>query len=825
MSRFFTRTNLILAAITALAAFFRGYRLDQTPPGFQFDQAFYVFDALRLLQGQFHIFFAAPGGTEPLYIYLAMVGGALFGISPLGLKVTTTILGVVTIPLIFGLARTLFSPSPENVGQISKFVLRHAERRRFGVGVIAAFLAAISVWHFFFARYGERVVLLVLLTVLMYLFFWRALHASRTTFYASRFTHHASRLAPWQNYILTGLVLALALYTYPASRALPIALVLLTAYAALADRANAARHIKGLLIAFAVAAIIFLPLGIYFVLHPDQFISHTAEVSIFVPRAEEQGNVAAALVRNAARLLGMFFIVGDAGIIRNVPLRPVFDPFTAALFIAGVIVWLSALLSPRATSNDRQRAVFLGIWITVALAVSFFSDNAPNFGRTLPAMPAIMILPAWGAAELWERLRNLWARRTAAVVIGTILIAGAASSYRDYFIVFANDPELDYAFNADKVELADWLNQRASSDAIYVAPLTYQIGTISLLTRNAPLKSFESRDTIVLPSQAGGKDAVFGFPLEQEKKVQTLATRLGALGARDDLIGSNGAKLLLVYRVPAQHLPDPQNPLAALAQGGDFVKPQQVERAVWNDQMELLGCSIDAADAAKRNFLVTLFFHALKPMTEDYTFSVKARDAKDRVWGQEDKWAGDNSYATTQWSPGDVIIEKFYPGLDACAPADDYRITVEAYNPKTMQVLALSDRAGNLVELGRTRAEASPSNRLEDLAPEQTLDVEVAAQARLLGFTLPPDVRAGEAFALSLFWRGQSDGTATRRAEIRVRDATQRDFALAEKDIALPPEGRGLCTLFDLRAPAELAQGAGALFVNDVQIATINVER
>ncbi len=802
MSRYLTRANLLLAAIVLLAAFFRFYRLDQIPPGFQFDQAYYVFDVLRLLQGQFYLFFAAPGGTEPLYPYLAMPGVALAGITPLGLKLTTALIGVVTIPVLYGFTRSVFASVR--------------------IALLTAFFAAISIWHIYFTRYGERVTLLVLLTVLVFWFLWRALAVSRVT------PHESHDLHQWREFALVGFFLALALYTYPGARVLPIALILLTAYAAWDDRTNASRYVKGLLVAFGVAAIIFLPLGIYFVFHPDQFIGHTADVSIFVPHEGVQGGVVQAFAGNAIRLLGMFFVAGDNGMIRNVPNRPVFDPLTAALFIVGLVVGLAALLAPRSNPTNRKRAVFLAVWIVVALAVSLFSDDAPNFVRTLPAMPAVMILPAWGASEIWERLRTPVLRRAAMAGLGVIALAGAASSYRDYFIVFANDPGLYYAFNADKVEIANWINANVNAHTIFLAPVTYQVSTVSLLTRDAPLKSFESRDTIVLPGRASGKDALFGFPLDQEKKIQTMATRLGSLGARADLIGSNGAKLLLVYRVPAQNLPDPQNPLAALARGGAFIQPQHIEHAVWNNDFELLGYSVDALDPPKRNLEVTLFFHALKAMNTDYTFSVKVRDGKDRTWGQEDKWAGDNSYATSAWSPGDVIVEKFYPGLDACAPAGDYQITVEAYDPKTMQVLALTDRAGSVVELGTARANLSQGNLFPDLVPAQKLLNATPPPFQLFGYTLTPDqVSIGEEFSLSLFWGVSGDFGAVRHVTVRLQDAV-----LGEKDVSLPSAtcgqgvgGCGVCALFDLRVPASLASGARTLFVNNFKIATLNVTR
>ena len=219
-----------------------------------------------------------------------------------------------------------------------------------------------------------------------------------------------------------------------------------------------------------------------------------------------------------------------------------------------------------------------------------------------------------------------------------------------------------------------------------------QQGTISLLTRTLPLDSFESRDTIILPGAQGGQDALYAFPPEQDKKLDTLAERLGSLGERRwYCISTLGSKLLGIYRIPVSHLPNSADPVKALQQGGAFLRPAQQARAQWGNEFELIGYSVEAADQAHRNLMVTVFLRALNPMSTDYTFSVKASDAKNRAWGQEDKWAGDNSFATSEWKPGDVIVERFYPGLDACAPAGNYRLTIEAYDPKSGQALALAN--------------------------------------------------------------------------------------------------------------------------------------
>ena len=144
-----------LLVLVVIAAFLRFYRLSDIPPGFHFDQAFYVFDAIRLLQGQFSIFFAAPGGSEPLYVYLATVGVALFGVSAIGLSLTSAIIGTVTILVIYGFTRTFL-------------------RSRVAAAVTAA-LATISVWLIYYSRDGERIGLEALLTLITLWFFWRAL--------------------------------------------------------------------------------------------------------------------------------------------------------------------------------------------------------------------------------------------------------------------------------------------------------------------------------------------------------------------------------------------------------------------------------------------------------------------------------------------------------------------------------------------------------------------------------------------------------------------------------------------------------------------------
>ncbi len=775
-----SKTTVALSLILLLAAFFRFFRLDQIPPGLRFDEAFNLIDILALMQGgPFTIFFPANNGREPLFNYLSTVGASLLGAHPLALRGTAAIIGTATVAMIFGFARALF--------------------RSARIGWLAAFLCAISVWHIYYSRYGLRVILSVLLTVLTLWWFWRGLTRART-----------------RDFIFAGVCAALTVYTYLSGRLLPVVLIVLALAASALDRARARVYLRGLVLTGIVAFILFLPLGFYFVQHPDDFLAHSTELSIWDPNVSH-GDVSGTFARNLGKVGGMFLVRGDFEDFRNVPNRPVFDPLIGALFLVGVALLARDLFAPRVEKTERLRAILIAVTLVVLLASSVLSDDPPNFTRSLPTLSVLILLPAWGASAIWDRLRAPTVRRIAASAFGVIALISATLTFRAYFDEFANLSTLYYTFDVRMYDVGNWINRNARANQIYLAPLWYQQGTLALVTRQSPLKSFESRDTIVLPSRTNGQDALYAFPLEQDKKAAKLGERLGALGAVEKVFGSTGEPILIVYRVRANDLPDPNDPLAALKRGGEFLQPQTFARATWADQIELLADSISAADANQRNLEVTLFLRARQP-TADYTFSLKVRDAQGRTWGQEDKWAGNNSYATTAWSPGDLVIEKFYPGLSACAPAGEYRLTLEAYDPRTMQSL------GEPIALGAARAQASTGNLYEHLEPERALDAPVAPQARVFGFTLTPDeARAGEEFSLALFWRGAGNGAQAARAAITLRDAAQHTTPLAEKKFTLPAEGRGLCTFFDFTLPPNVAPGAATLFVNDTRISEFKI--
>lgn len=660
-----TTALVLLVPILLFATFLRVWGISQTPPGFHFDLAFNAFDIARLQLGDWRIFFPANTGREPLFIYMEAVMAALLGLIPFSLRMTSAFVGIATIPLIYRFGADLL-------------------RSRL-VGVLAAGFAAISFWHVFYSRMGLRGILVVPLTLLVFWFLWRAITRRRT-----------------QEYALAGVALALALYTYPSARLLPLAILVIVGLTIWNERASWRFQLKEAVILFAVCAVLIAPLAIYFAAHPDEFLSHTVQVSVLSPEAEHP-DVPGAIWGNMLRVLGMFFVVGDQGLVRNLPGRPIFDPITGALFLVGVGFMLFDLFRPRLSFRDRLPAIVLAVWLGMAMLTSILSDDAPNFLRTLPAFPAVMLLPAWGTVELWKRIQNPTFQRAFGVGLVGALLLGTGLVYRDYFGEYANSPALYALYDVDKVEIANWVNETAQTSEVFLAPLYAQQGTIAFLTRATLLKSFDSRDTIILPARASGKDADYVYPPEQARRIETLAARLG-IGTRSDVIGSNGAPILLVYHVPKDRLPSAAEPLANGAFASQFTSPNLNAVGSFAGQIRVLGTNVLPQGESAEQLTVTTIMRAQAPIATEYTFSIKVRDANGDVVGQEDKMPGSNSFPTTEWAQHEIVIERFYPEFDGCLPQGDYTVTLEIYEPSTANVLPVDGTQGNILELGKVQA-------------------------------------------------------------------------------------------------------------------------
>ncbi len=329
---------------------------------------------------------------------------------------------MLTLAATYRLLRRLFSPT---------------------VALVAVAFMATALWPVFWGRVALRAMTLPLMLALGFDWLWRGL------------TTKAEGRTPLRPFVFAGIFLGLSAYTYLSSRALPILLAAFTVYLAILARDRMRGKWRGLFASYLIGGLIALPLVVTLLANPDlQF--RVSEVSAPLDKAlqGDWGEVGA----NVNRTLGMFTVKGDNTVRDNWPDRPVFpEPLGAALFSAGALIAITRVRQPR-------YALAL-LWIGAMLSPTVVTTGAPNFTRTLGALPMAFAMPGIAVefALFWlprfVPVRNFAALSRVAGTIGGVALIGvlginAVSTYDDYFIKWPAHPETQFVFQADFAAIA-----------------------------------------------------------------------------------------------------------------------------------------------------------------------------------------------------------------------------------------------------------------------------------------------------------------------------------------------------------------------------------
>jgi 4-amino-4-deoxy-L-arabinose transferase-like glycosyltransferase len=416
----------LVIVLLLLAFFFRTYELTGLGLGPEHDEVAEWQIANNIRHGENALFFKEAYGQEPLYLYLMAGSTALIGDSVMAIRFTSVFVAMLTLAASYRLLRRMFSPT---------------------VALVALAGISIALWPIFWGRVGLRAMTLPLMLALGFDWLWRGLTKDEG---GRQKVEGKSR-----PFILAGIFFGLSAYTYLSSRALPILLIIFTIYLALFVRQKMAGKWRDLFISFIVGGLIALPLVITLLTQPDlQF--RVSEVSAPLDKAL-QGDTTE-IAQNIGRAFGMFTGKGDTTVRDNWPNRPVFPEMMGQwLFLGGVIVAFTRLRQPR--------YVLALLWIGVMLIPTIVTTGAPNFTRTLGALPMVFAMPGiaveallfWAPRlfplQMYDRVSRV---TTVLIVAGLIVVLGvnAVSTYEDYFIQWPQHPETQFVFQADFAAIA-----------------------------------------------------------------------------------------------------------------------------------------------------------------------------------------------------------------------------------------------------------------------------------------------------------------------------------------------------------------------------------
>ncbi len=178
--------KILLVMVLLLAAILRLIGLTQYPVGFTPDEASFGYDAYSiLLTGKdqwgntLPLILKSFGDYKaPIYAYLTVPSVFIFGLNKFAVRLPNAILGVLAVYVVYLLVTKLFKNK--------------------NIGLITAFLVAISPWHIMMSRGAFEANLITLFIPLgIYLYLQEKYYLSAITFGLTMFTYHTGKfLAP-----------------------------------------------------------------------------------------------------------------------------------------------------------------------------------------------------------------------------------------------------------------------------------------------------------------------------------------------------------------------------------------------------------------------------------------------------------------------------------------------------------------------------------------------------------------------------------------------------------------------------------------------------
>lgn len=710
---------LLLAVVLAVAAFLRLYHLESLPTGPYYDEAANGILAGEISSGLSHpLFISAYTGKEVLYFYVAAAVMKAAGVTLLGLRLTSVLLGVAGVAATYFMALTLFEA--DEAGDFARFTRR-------STALLAAILAATSFWHISMSRYGFRAISQPLTQALMLLFLVRGL-----------------RLGRRRDMVLAGLFCGATAYTYLASRAVPLALLPFLIGGLIVGHRRLGRRVGQVAIFVSSALVVFAPLGIYFLQHPQAFSVRMTQVFVFNPLLSG-GDPWRTLARSAGKALGMFTLSGDPFWRFGMPGQPVFPIFISLLFYLGLLVSVIRVFAQ--DSLTRVLHLSLLLWLPIMLLPSILApghDEIPSGLRAIGVMPVLYLFPAQGLATALAVARRGWQRVGESVVISAVgvalLLGSAISVFHGYFLVWGRAPQPYYFNENDMADAARTLNRMDLGEReIFVSSVFYRHPTMAFLAHSYfRTRWLVGRQVMVFPPP-DGPGAVYVFP-HSALPDKSLLALLDTVADAERHLGPDGDTAYLIYRLPSGVSP--------------AISPQFPLNADFGHRIELLGYDLSPAVAGE-SLTVTLYWRILAPVeTGDYVVFVHLRDAQSFRWSSADVF----DYTSAEWASGQIVVQQRCVPLPAVAPPGDYELAVGFYSQGRDARLPRLDAQGRVV--GTTVAlgpvavgPAISPPPVESLTIQQPLPAEFAS-LRLLGFERDrTSVRQGAVLYLGLFWQ------------------------------------------------------------------------
>ena len=474
MNRKIFMATAVVLVVLGIAAFFRFYDITNFPAGLFPDEAANGEDVKLIFNGDFRPFYARNNGREAVFFYIQAAMVKHFGIGVWPLHVAAGIVGLLTVLVMYHATRVWF-------GRLS--------------GILASLFLATNSWHVTASRTGFRAIMVPFFIALFTWFVGETIQAAKKQQVMRSYVFAA----------LTGISFMGGFYTYIAYRAIVavvLGVVVLLLVAALHPKIgfpHFKRYGKHVLIAWIAGALIFVPLGWYFMQHPDSFLGRSGQVSVFNRDLQINNSVVQTMLVGTKKTVLSFFTEGDHNWRHNVGGYPLVNPLVGLLFILGVI-WAINGTVVVFWEIAKGREVHLGmiypymllLLLAMMLPVITTAEGLPHALRSLGLLVPVFFLAGTAGSVIlyWIKtkfqnqivLRNFVWGAVVAILLGSILYDGSL-----YFLIARSSSDAYAAYRGDLTVAAEYINAHNTADPKpYLVLDGFSDQTITFLT-NTPV--------------------------------------------------------------------------------------------------------------------------------------------------------------------------------------------------------------------------------------------------------------------------------------------------------------------------------------------------
>jgi 4-amino-4-deoxy-L-arabinose transferase-like glycosyltransferase len=621
--------------VIIVAALLRFWQLGDIPPGLYRDEAANGLDALDVLEGrragQNPFYFATNNGREPLYIDLTTLFTSLMGRSVEAVRIGAAVVGTLTTVIVYLLADSWFG-------------------RR--VGLLSAWIWAITVWPVHISRIGLRPVMLPLMLGLS---LWLGTIAYR---------RRRDGLPSIWLWLLGGLVYGLSFYSYLAVRISPIFLAAALIYLLLTKRHKPLW--PGILWFLLGTLVVATPLILLAVQEPELMAGRLDQVSI-LNSAVNEGSLVGALWHNTWRALGLFFVKGDTIVRHNPSGRALFDISMLVPFMIGLLWCIRQW--------RRTLAVLLFLWIGIMLAPTIFAEDTPHFLRAVGILPAVVILPAIGLSQLlsWSKLPS----HLGLALVIALSLASLGLTIKDYFFDYGHEPETRYWFESAARSLAEDVNNDTAEGDVYLDRRFWD-GWLSvryLLESPDNVNFYQSEE--IQPGDLVKPAPVYAWPHDNLARVAAAIVPPALVSAMPGELaqGDLDPEPYLLY---ARYGVDNPVETPILASFDNTIQLRHAEvHQIGGDQIQVdLYWSADN----RVDRPIVSFIHVIEG---------------DTVVAQSDSVPSNGFWPSQWWRPKLVIDDRHILEIDEDAIERQHQIKIGLYDANTLEPLLVTDSNGN----------------------------------------------------------------------------------------------------------------------------------